>query len=74
MPGKPAIRIPKMTAKDDPEVFLKSLECSSWVAGWPEDQWVAILIPCLMGLAQLAVDTVAPEEVMNNSEIQDAIL
>lgn len=28
-PGKPAIRIPRMTSEADPEAFLNSFECSA---------------------------------------------
>lgn len=67
-PGKPASCIPKMTAEDDPETFLNSFVWSAQAAGWPEDKWVAILIPCLKGPAQQAVDTLFLEEVMDNAK------
>lgn len=49
---QPIVRVQKMTAADDPEEFLNAFECTAMVAGWPQDQWVLILIPCLIGSAQ----------------------
>lgn len=63
-----------MTAEDDPEVFLNSFEWSTLAAKWVEDQWAAILLSCLAGLAQQAVDTRAPEEAMDYRRMWDAIL
>lgn len=36
-PVQPAVRVWNMTTSDDPEVFLKTLERTAMVAGWPED-------------------------------------
>lgn len=48
-PGKPAIPIAKMMLEDNPKAFLNSFERSAQAAGWPDDQWVVILIPSLVG-------------------------
>lgn len=54
---QPAVKVQKMTPADNPEAFLNSFEHTTTAAGWPEDQCAAILILCLVGLAQQAVDT-----------------
>lgn len=48
-PGNPAILIPKMTVNNDPEAFLNLFEHLVQVASWLENQWAAILMPCLAG-------------------------
>lgn len=72
--GRPAIRIPKMTTDDDQEAFSNTLERSARAASWPEEQWAAILIPCLVGPAQQVVDTIPPKDVMDYGKMRDAIL
>lgn len=44
------------------------------MAGQPEAQWAAILIPCLVGPSQQAVDHLAPAEVTDYTKVRDAIL
>lgn len=68
--GKPPITMHKMT----PEAFLNLFECSARVAGWLESQWAVILMPCLAGPSQEAVDTVTSEDATNYKKVQDAIL
>lgn len=46
-----------MTDEDDPEAYLNSFECTASVARWLEIQWVTIIIPCLVGPVQQAMDT-----------------
>lgn len=41
--------------------------------GWHEMQWVAILMPCLVGPAQQAVKTLAAEEVLDYGKVKEAI-
>lgn len=73
-PGRcPAIHIPKMTTDDDPEAFLNAYEWSVWMAGWAENQWAFILIPCLVGSAQQVIDTM-PVENVGNYKVKEAIL
>lgn len=40
-----AIKVQKMTANDAPEASLNAFESITCTARWPEDHWVAILIP-----------------------------
>lgn len=44
------------------------------MAGWPEAQWVAVLISCLVALAQQAVDTLPMGDMFNYKKVQVAIL
>lgn len=69
MSGKLAIRILKMTSNNDPELFLNSFEQSALAAGWPEDQWVSILILCLVESAQQVIETLALEELTDSGEV-----
>lgn len=45
-----------MTLVDDPEAFLNAFEHAVTAAGWPEDQWAAVLVSCLIGPTQQTVD------------------
>lgn len=51
-------------------MFEHTVEASSW----PEAQWAAVLIPCLVGSAQQAVDTLPAAEVSDYKKVQDTIL
>lgn len=46
-----------MTPADDPEVYLNNFQRMATAAGWAQTQWATILIPCLIGPTQPAVDT-----------------
>lgn len=48
-----------MMADGDPEACLNSFECTSEAARWHKAQWAAVLISCLVGPAQQALDTPA---------------
>lgn len=72
--GCPTICMPKVTPKDGPETFLNSFKLSAWVLEWLENQWMVILSLCLVGHAQQVVDTLAPEEVTDYGQVQEAIL
>lgn len=50
-----------MTVQDVVEVYLAFKQLAKAVE-WPEDQWVAILIPCLVQSTQQAVDTIPAED------------
>lgn len=51
-----------MMPDNDPEVFLNSFKRMVTTVGMLKDQWAAVLIPCLVDLAQQAVDTVSAGE------------
>lgn len=72
--GKPSIQISKMRSGDDPKAFLNLFEHSAWAAWHLEDQWTAILIPCLVGPDKQAADMLVPKEVTNYVKMHDAIL
>lgn len=42
--------------------------------GWPECQWSAVLIPCLIGLAQQAMDTLPMQDLTDYKKVRVAIL
>lgn len=60
-----------MTSADDSEAFLNSFEHIMTAAGWPKGQWVAVLIPCLVGTAQQAIDTLPTGDVADYWKAQD---
>lgn len=72
--SQPSIMVQKMTWDDDPEAFLYAFEWTATAAGWPEAQWAVVLIPCLIGLAQQAVDTLATADLRNYRKVRDTIL
>lgn len=47
---------------------------STWVAGRPETQWAAILIPFFVGLDQPAIDMILAEDVANYGKARETIL
>lgn len=69
-----AVMVKKMTSADDPEALVYAFERTTSVARWPEDQWMAVLILCLIGLAQQAIDTLPPGDLADYEKVQPAIL
>lgn len=61
-----------MTKDDDPEAFLNAFERMATVARWPETQWAVMLIPCLIGPAEQAMDTLPTPDLGDYKK--DAIL
>lgn len=68
----PVIREWRITL-DDPEAYLNSFKHTAEVAGWPEAQWMAMLIPCLVDLAQQAVDKLPASDVADYKKVKDTI-
>lgn len=50
------IKVPKMTPPDDLEAFIHAVEHTAVATDWPKRYWVAVLLPCLIGPVQQAVD------------------
>lgn len=53
----------------DPKAFFKSFQHIATVAGWLEDQWAALLIPCLVGLTQQAIDILPAGDVVDYRKV-----
>lgn len=56
-PIQQVVHVQKMTPTDVPETFLTAFERTANLAGWPQEQWVFIFIPCLTGLVQQVINT-----------------
>lgn len=63
-----------MTKADDPEAFINAFERTASAAGWPEFQWAMVLISCLIGAAQQAVDTLPTKDLGDYKKVSEAIL
>lgn len=61
-----------MTPADDTEAFFNSFECTA--TRWPKHQWLAELIPCLVGSAQKAVNTLSARDIVDYQKVLVAIL
>lgn len=61
-----------MTKEDDIEAYINAFE--STAAGWAKSQWAAVLIPCLIGPAQQAVDTLPTQDLGDYKYVREAIL
>lgn len=70
----PAIKVQNMLPANGPEAFLNITEWTAEAAEWPEIQWAAVLFPCLVGLAQKAMDTLPAGDVMGYKKVPVAIL
>lgn len=46
-----------MMPVDGPEAYLNTFKQMATAAGWAQTQWATVLILCLTGPAQQAVDT-----------------
>lgn len=68
------VRVQKMMADDEPEAYLNTFERSATIARCLQEQWMSILISCLIGLAQLAVNTLMAAKVADYRKIKAAIL
>lgn len=70
------IKVQKITRHDDPEAFLilNVFERTATAASWPEAQWTPVLIPCLIRLAQQAMDTLLTADLGGYGKVRDAIL
>lgn len=63
------MKVQKIAPADDPEVFLNVFEMMATSARWPEAQWAAELIPCMVRPAQQAVDTLIAWEVTDYQKV-----
>lgn len=63
-----------MKKENDLKVFINAFETMAMAAGWPKAQWSAILILCLIGLAQQAVDTLPLQDLCDYKNLQPALL
>lgn len=63
-----------MSKEDDPEAFINAFERMAVAAGWLEAQWSAILIPFLIGPAQLAMDTLPLQDLCDYKKVRAAVL
>lgn len=63
-----------MIQDDDPKSFLNEFEWTTTAAGWPETQWAIVLISCLIGPAQEAMDTLLTANLANYWKVLDDIL
>lgn len=70
----PRVRAQKMMVADDPEAFINTFECTMVADGWPSSQWLTILIPCLIGPAQQAVDTLPLQDLPDYKKVKVYVL
>lgn len=68
------IQAQKMTKDDDSEAFINTFEQNAIVADWPATSWVAILIPCLIGPSQQAVDILPLQDFRDYKKVRAAVL
>lgn len=64
----------KITPTNEPEVFLNAFERMTTVACWAQDQWALMLIQCLIGLAQEAVDILSAANLIDYDKVKTTIL
>lgn len=69
-----ALGLQKMTLEDDLEALINAFEWTVVAAGWPPAHWSAILIPCLIGLALQAVDTLPLHDLLDFQKVKRAVL
>lgn len=63
--GKSLICLQNLNAENDVEAYLNAFDRSDEAAGWPKNQWAALLIPCLLRLGQQDAYTIPAEEMTN---------
>ncbi|KAL0184869.1 hypothetical protein M9458_020565, partial [Cirrhinus mrigala] len=66
--------LPKMTAGDDIEAFLRVFETTATHEGWEQDEWARALAPLLTGEAQRAYFSLPPAAAKDYSEVKREIL
>nr|XP_033790158.1 uncharacterized protein LOC117355553 [Geotrypetes seraphini] len=64
----------KIAPGDAPDDFLCSFERIAVAAGWPQEQWVFRLLPCLAGESLAAFQTISPEHANNYPTVKAHIL
>lgn len=63
-----------MTPTNDLEAFFNTFENTSTSAGWSEDQWAVVPVPCLIGSAQQMVNTLPTADLADYQRVKVAIL
>lgn len=63
-----------MTPGNDPKAFINTFEWTAVTASWSSSQWSAIVIPCLIGPAQQAFDTLPLQDLTDYKKVKIAIL
>lgn len=71
---QPAVKVQKLTLADNHEVFVNTFKRTAMATGWPEVQWVAVLIPYLIRPAQQAMDTLPVGDLANYKKVRIAML
>ncbi|KAI2662301.1 Retrovirus-related Pol polyprotein from transposon 17.6 [Labeo rohita] len=66
--------LPKMTAHDDVEAFLRVFENTATREGWAAEEWALALAPLLTGEAQRAYFSLPPAAAENYAEVKREIL
>ena len=66
--------LPKMTADDDPEMFLTRFERTAEKESWPKEQWAGLVAPLLAGEAQKAYFDLELEDAKNYDRLKVEIL
>lgn len=64
-PPPPAVPSVCVTPTDDLKAYFNAFEQMATAARWERITWAAVPIPCLIGLAQQAVDTLAIPDLNN---------
>nr|XP_033793444.1 uncharacterized protein LOC117357183 [Geotrypetes seraphini] len=68
------VNLCKIAPGDAPDDFLCSFERIAVAAGWPQEQWVFRLLPCLAGESLAAFQTLGPEQANNYLSVKTHIL
>lgn len=63
-----------MTPENDLEALMNAFVHSSVAAGLPPTQWSAVLISCLIGPAQQAMDTLPLQDLLDFQKVKRAVL
>lgn len=70
----PVVKVQKMTPADGPEAYLNIFKRMATAAGWAPEQWVAVLIPCLIGPVQQVVDMLLSADLNDYAQVRAVIL
>lgn len=63
-----------MMKDDDPEAFINAFKRTTIGTECPSLQWSTILIPCLIGPSQQAVDTLPLQDLYDYKKVRSAVL
>nr|XP_060636610.1 zinc finger and SCAN domain-containing protein 16-like isoform X1 [Anolis sagrei ordinatus] len=68
------LQVPQLTSADDVEIYLSTFERVANACQWPQEQWVARLVPALSGVAQQAYINLSITDREDYGKVKTAIL